>query len=212
MTLITSPPPTTEGSRMPQAAASVPNRMPSTTASTPHLRLARPLEGRDAEILTPAAIAFLTELHDRFARRRHDRLAARERRRFEIGTGDDPHFRADTAHIRDDPSWRVAGAGHTPRRVVADVRGVRAEVRVVARADLEAPALASGEAVVPAPREAVVQLGEEGDRRGGEDLGIPALERAREAQVRGGCRGARHPIRDGCRGLRHPGPFGGRRG
>lgn len=85
--------------------------MPNPSASTPHLRLERPLEGRDAEILTPAAIAFLTELHDRFARRRHDRLAARERRRFEIGTGDDPHFRADTAHIRDDPSWRVAGAG-----------------------------------------------------------------------------------------------------
>ncbi|KTS55411.1 malate synthase [Microbacterium testaceum] len=85
--------------------------MPNASASIPHLRLERPLEGRDAEILTPAAIAFLTELHDRFARRRHDRLAARERRRFEIGTGDDPHFRADTAHIRDDPSWRVAGAG-----------------------------------------------------------------------------------------------------
>ncbi len=85
--------------------------MPSPPASIPHLRLERSLEGRDAEILTPAALAFVTELHDRFARRRHDRLAARLRRRFEIGTGDDPHFRADTAHIRDDPSWRVAGAG-----------------------------------------------------------------------------------------------------
>lgn len=119
MTLITSPPPTptradAAGSRMPNAPASIPAggpRMPSTPASIPHLRLERPLDGRDAEILTPAAIAFLTELHDRFARRRHDRLAARLRHRFEIGNGDDPHFRADTAHIRDDPSWRVAGAG-----------------------------------------------------------------------------------------------------
>ncbi len=117
MTLITSPPPT--GTRSDgRLAPSTPtdrtaegSRMPSAPASTPHLRLERPLEGRDAEILTPAAIAFLTDLHDRFARRRHDRLAARLRRRFEIGTGDDPHFRADTAHIREDPSWRVAGAG-----------------------------------------------------------------------------------------------------
>ena len=85
--------------------------MPGNPASSPRLRIERPLDGRDAEILTPAAIAFLTELHDRFARRRHDRLAARLRHRFEIGNGDDPHFRADTAHIRDDPSWRVAGAG-----------------------------------------------------------------------------------------------------
>lgn len=105
MTLITSPPPT------PTRADSAEPRMPSTPASLPHLRLERPLDGRDAEILTPAAIAFLTELHDRFARRRHDRLAARLRHRFEIGNGDDPHFRADTAHIRDDSSWRVAGAG-----------------------------------------------------------------------------------------------------
>lgn len=105
MTLITSPPPTST------RADSGESRMPSTPASIPRLRLERPLDGRDAEILTPAAIAFLTELHDRFARRRHDRLAARLRHRFEIGNGDDPHFRADTAHIRDDPSWRVAGAG-----------------------------------------------------------------------------------------------------
>jgi malate synthase len=33
------------------------------------------------------------------------------RRRFEIGNGHDPQFRADTAHIRDDAEWQVAGAG-----------------------------------------------------------------------------------------------------
>ncbi len=101
MTLIdTPPPPTTEESRMPQPAASV-----------PHLRLERALQGRDAEILTPEALAFLTDLHDRFARRRHDRLAARLRYRYDIGVGADPGFRSDTAYIRDSPSWRVAGAG-----------------------------------------------------------------------------------------------------
>src|SRR3546814_9974085 len=33
------------------------------------------------------------------------------RRRFEIGNGHDPRFRDDTRHIREDASWRVAGAG-----------------------------------------------------------------------------------------------------
>ena len=33
------------------------------------------------------------------------------RRRFEIGNGHDPRFRDDTAHIREDAEWRVAGAG-----------------------------------------------------------------------------------------------------
>lgn len=63
------------------------------------------------EILTPEALTFLTELHQRFMGRRHDRLADRLRRRFEIGNGHDPSFRSDTAHIRDDADWRVAGAG-----------------------------------------------------------------------------------------------------
>ncbi|MBA8815384.1 malate synthase [Microbacterium halimionae] len=71
------------------------------------------------EILTAEAISFLEQLHHRFAGRRHDRLADRERRRFEIGNGHDPQFRDDTAHIRDDTEWRVAGAGPglTDRRV-----------------------------------------------------------------------------------------------
>ena len=33
------------------------------------------------------------------------------RRRFEIGNGHDPRFRDDTAHIRQDADWRVAGPG-----------------------------------------------------------------------------------------------------
>ncbi|MBD3758087.1 MAG: malate synthase A [Microbacterium sp.] len=70
-----------------------------------------PLRDRYDEILTPDALAFLSELHARFAGRRHDRLADRMRRRFEIGNGQDPQFRADTAHIREDAEWQVAGAG-----------------------------------------------------------------------------------------------------
>jgi malate synthase len=88
-----------------------------TTAPVPTQRTGPAIEvvgrrlGRSEEILTPDALAFLAELHQRFAGARHDRLAERMRRRFEIGNGRDPKFRDDTAAIRDDASWRVAGAG-----------------------------------------------------------------------------------------------------
>lgn len=77
----------------------------------PALHVTGPQRERFDEILTPEAIAFLSELHHRFASRRHDRLADRMRHRFEIGNGHDPRFRDDTRHIRDDADWRVAGAG-----------------------------------------------------------------------------------------------------
>jgi malate synthase len=72
--------------------------------------LGRPFDRSD-EILTPEALQFLTELHHRFASTRHERLADRQRRRYEIGNGRDPKFRDDTRSIREDASWRVAGAG-----------------------------------------------------------------------------------------------------
>ncbi len=81
------------------------------TAPGPAIEITGPLRDRFDEILTPEAIAFLAELHHRFASRRHDRLADRMRARFEIGNGHDPRFRDDTAHIRADADWRVAGAG-----------------------------------------------------------------------------------------------------
>ncbi|MBV0895620.1 malate synthase A [Microbacterium sp. NC79] len=77
----------------------------------PDVEIAGPIRDRYDEILTPEAIRFVAELHHRFAGRRHDRLADRMRRRFEIGNGRDPKFRKDTAHIRADSRWRVAGAG-----------------------------------------------------------------------------------------------------
>ena len=66
---------------------------------------------RSEEILTAPALAFLTELHHRFASTRHERLADRQRRRYEIGNGRDPKFREDTRQIREDANWQVAGAG-----------------------------------------------------------------------------------------------------
>ncbi|WP_308491682.1 malate synthase A [Microbacterium terrisoli] len=97
MTITTGAPPTT-------------SPIPTTTHQ-PELIVDGPQREGYERILTPEALAFLTALHDRFDNRRHDRLAERMRRRFEIGNGHDPHFRSDTAHIREDPAWRVAGAG-----------------------------------------------------------------------------------------------------
>jgi len=96
MTLI-APPPTTPATPTPGAPAG--------------FEILGAMHERFDEILTPDAVAFVAALHARFGGRRYDRLAARMRRRFEIGNGRDPGFRDDTAHIRDDTQWRVAGAG-----------------------------------------------------------------------------------------------------
>ena len=66
---------------------------------------------RFGEILTPEALHFLTRLHDQFAGRRHDRLAARMESRKHITNGRNLRFLPGTAAIRDDTTWRVAGAG-----------------------------------------------------------------------------------------------------
>lgn len=86
-------------------------RAPLLTHTAPSIEVLGALGYRYDEILTAEALTFLTELHHRFSSRRHDRLADRMRRRFEIGNGHDPRFRDDTAHIRADDTWRVAGAG-----------------------------------------------------------------------------------------------------
>ncbi|CAH0239279.1 malate synthase A [Plantibacter cousiniae (nom. nud.)] len=94
------------------ASPSTPTTGPVPTQRTgPAIEVVGRLGDRYEEILTPDALAFLADLHQRFAGARHDRLAERMRRRFEIGNGRDPRFRDDTAAIREDRSWRVAGAG-----------------------------------------------------------------------------------------------------
>jgi malate synthase len=63
------------------------------------------------EILTPEALRFLTRLHDAFVGRRHEILATRMERRRAIENGRDLRFLPETREIREDASWRVAGAG-----------------------------------------------------------------------------------------------------
>ena len=90
-----------------------------TTMTSTGLEVLGPELERGDEILTPEALDFLNELHFRFATRRHERLADRQRRRYEIGNGRDPRFREDTRAIREDASWRVASPapGLEDRRV-----------------------------------------------------------------------------------------------
>ncbi|GAB2512524.1 malate synthase A [Microbacterium petrolearium] len=77
----------------------------------PTIRVVGPMRPRYAEILTPEALAFLAQLHELFAGARYDRLADRMRHGYEVGLGRDPRFREDTRRIRENPDWRVAGAG-----------------------------------------------------------------------------------------------------
>ena len=60
-----------------------------------------------ADLLTPAALAFLAELHRRFEPARQARLTARHRRQAAFDAGALPDFRPDTAHLRAG-HWRVA--------------------------------------------------------------------------------------------------------
>jgi malate synthase len=66
-----------------------------------------PITGRMGEILTPEALAFLTELHTRFEPQRQARLAARRVRQAEFDAGALPDFLPETAAIRAG-DWTVA--------------------------------------------------------------------------------------------------------
>ena len=84
---------------------------PAFARSTARVEVVGPPVAGSATVLTPEALAFLTELHVRFAGRRHDLLLERQRRQERYSNGVDPDFLPATAAIRDDPTWRVAGPG-----------------------------------------------------------------------------------------------------
>ncbi|MCU1424451.1 MAG: malate synthase, partial [Microbacteriaceae bacterium] len=78
---------------------------------TTRIDIVGPLGDRYDEILTDEALDFVAALHDLFGGARHTRLAARQQRRYDFGNGKDFSFLAESASIRDDTEWRVAGAG-----------------------------------------------------------------------------------------------------
>ncbi len=64
---------------------------------------------RSAEILTPEALEFLAGLHERFAGRRDELIAARGRRREEASRTGRLDFLEETRSVRE-ADWRVAAA------------------------------------------------------------------------------------------------------
>jgi malate synthase len=70
-----------------------------------------PTGSRYDDILTPAALEFLTKLHDLFLGRRQERLSGRMLFRQAIDNGRNLRFLDDDADIRRNRSWRVAGPG-----------------------------------------------------------------------------------------------------
>ncbi|WP_431041577.1 malate synthase A [Streptomyces sp. P1-3] len=83
--------------------------MSAPAPSRPAVVDASPL-ARQGEVLTGEALAFLAELHHRFTPRRDELLARRAERRAEIARTSTLDFLPETAHIREDETWRVAPA------------------------------------------------------------------------------------------------------
>jgi malate synthase len=84
------------------------------------VELRAPIEGRDAEILSEGALAFLAELHRRFDGTRRELLARRVERQARIDAGELPDFLPETREVRDG-EWRVAP-------VPADLQDRRVEI------------------------------------------------------------------------------------
>ncbi|MCS5732904.1 malate synthase A [Herbiconiux daphne] len=79
--------------------------------TTPTISVNAELGDRFDEILTPEALHFLARLHAQFAGRRQERLNDRMLRRKSIENGRDLRFLPETASVRENTEWRVAGAG-----------------------------------------------------------------------------------------------------
>ncbi|KAJ2782729.1 hypothetical protein H4R18_002103 [Coemansia javaensis] len=75
--------------------------------------------GKQAEILTPEALGFVAKLHRLFNPTRKQLLAARDEQYRRIQSGASLDFLPETAHIRNDATWRAArpAPGLVDRRV-----------------------------------------------------------------------------------------------
>ncbi len=83
----------------------------SLTAAVSQLIVTGPLQERFDEILTDEALEFLRQLASCFEGDRRDALARRAVRRRQIKHGARLDYLPETRFIREDTSWRVAGAG-----------------------------------------------------------------------------------------------------
>jgi malate synthase len=76
-------------------------------SNLPGVEFRAPIGERDAEILTPEAMAFIVDLQRTFNKRRKALLAARRERQNRLDGGEKPDFLAETKQIRD-AEWTVA--------------------------------------------------------------------------------------------------------
>src|ERR1700728_4426425 len=83
------------------------------------VQITGPTDERYVEILSPKALELLVLLHEALADRRAELLAARRSRQARLSAGALLDSLPETAHIREDASWRVAppSAGLVDRRV-----------------------------------------------------------------------------------------------
>ena len=78
-------------------------------ATTEQAQIKGPVEGRASEILTPEAVAFVTNLQREFGDRRLELLRLRDERQARIEAGEMPQFLVTTSSVRDS-DWQVAEA------------------------------------------------------------------------------------------------------
>lgn len=102
-------------------------------------------------ILSPEAIDFLEELHERFNSRRLDLLERRTQRQKTINEGELPDFLKETQYIREDTQWRIAKTpadlecrwveitGPTDRKMVINALNSGADVFMADFEDANAP-------------------------------------------------------------------------
>lgn len=88
-------------------------------AASRHIEVLGPPGPRFEEVLTPAALEFIAQLHSVFSKRRLDLLQERRHQSDRLASGSRLDFPRATSAVRRDPHWRVAppAPGLTDRRV-----------------------------------------------------------------------------------------------
>jgi malate synthase len=92
-----------------------------TSTFGPGIEILGPITAEYSEILTPEAVAFIARLQRAFGARRLELLARRDERQRQLDAGKLPDFLPETAHIRNDPNWRV-------KPCPADIQDRRVEI------------------------------------------------------------------------------------
>src|SRR4051794_41747685 len=111
-----------EGGKHPAAGTAAERRRGAgmgTVESVSGLEITGARQDRDDEVLTPQALELVALLHRELNPRRLERLEARRERVRALAEGGTLDFLPETAHIRDNESWR--GAAPAPRPL--DPRG-----------------------------------------------------------------------------------------